>query len=256
VSQYNLQENKKNESDEMVEKKGKGLAEKGKAEEEKICSYRNTAIIVGALFIIATVTAIVSIVFLGTSLEGSNYLTKVSENENGIIIAVIFWLILAISVMGIGFFMFPILKKYNEGLAMGYVSFRLTEAILIIVSSIGLLSLLTLSQEFVSGNLDVTYYKSSGTLLRALYDWSFVIGTLIFLGLGGLPLYYITYQLKLVPRWLSVWGLIGAACVLLYGLISLFDLDPSILAAPIAVQEMVFAVWLIVKGFNLSAIES
>jgi hypothetical protein len=83
-----------------------------------------------------------------------------------------------------------------------------------------------------------------------------VIGTLIFLGLGGLPLYYITYQLKLVPRWLSVWGLIGAACVLLYGLISLFDLDPSILAAPIAVQEMVFAVWLIVKGFNLSAIES
>jgi hypothetical protein len=92
--------------------------------------------------------------------------------------------------------------------------------------------------------------------LKALFDWSFIIGTMIFLGLGGLVLNFILYQLKLVPRWLSVWGLVGAACVLLYGLISLFDYDPAILAAPIAVQEMVFAVWLIVKGFDTSAIGS
>lgn len=218
--------------------------------------YRKTAIIVGLLFIIATVTAIISIVFLGSSLEGSDYLTKVSENETGMIISVIFWLILAVSVMGIGFFMYPIIKKYNEGLAVSYAGFRLTEAILIIISSISLISLLTLSKEFVAGSLDVSYYQPSGTLLMALNEWSFVIGTLIFLGLGGLPLYYVLYQLKLVPRWLSAWGLVGAASVLLYGLISLFDLDPAFLAAPIAIQEMVFAVWLIVKGFNTSAIDS
>jgi hypothetical protein len=174
--------------------------------------YRKTAIIVGVLFIIATVTAILTIVFLGSTLDPPDYLTAVSANVNQVIISVIFWLILAVSVMGIGVMMFPILKKHNEGLALGYV-------------------------------------------------WSFEIGTLIFLGLGGLPLYYILYQSKLVPRWLSGWGLIGAALILLYGLLGLFGLTAdsmilNILAAPIAVQEMVFAVWLIFKGFIPQEIQS
>jgi len=91
--------------------------------------------------------------------------------------------------------------------------------------------------------------------LLALQNWSFEIGTLIFLGLGGFFIYYPLYELKLVPRVLSIWGLIGAACVLLYGLLGLFGLTAdsvalNVLAAPIAIQEMIFAVWLIIKGFN------
>ena len=216
-----------------------------------------TARIIGALFIIATVTAIVSIVFMGSTLDDPDYLTKVSENDNNMIVSVIFWIILAVSVAGIGFMMYPILKKYNEGLAQGYIAFRLIETILILAAAISLQSLLTLSQEFVKAEaLNTAYYEPSGTLLKALFNWSFIIGTMIFLGLGGLVLNYILYQLKLVPRWLSVWGLIGAALILLYGLISLFDLDPTFLSAPIAIQEMVFAIWLIVKGFNSSAIAS
>ncbi len=223
---------------------------------KKMDLYRKTAIIVGVLFIVATVTAIVSIAFMGSTLDGPDYLDKVSDNENGMIISVIFWIILAVSVAGIGFMMYPILKKYNEGLALGYVSLRLIETILILAAAISLQSLLTLSQEYVAGDLNATNYEPSGTLLKALFNWSFIIGTMIFLGLGGLALNYMLYQLKLVPRWLSVWGLVGAAMVLLYGLISLFDLDPAILAAPIAVQEMVFAIWLIVKGFNPPEIDS
>jgi len=224
-------------------------------------SYRKTAIIVGLLFIIATVTAILTIGFLGSTLETPLNFATVSANEFQVIMAVIFWLILAVSVMGIGFMMYPILKKHNEGLALGYISLRLTEAILIIVASIGLLSLLTLSQEYVAGTLDVAYYQPLGALLLALQNWSFEIGTLIFLGLGGLFLYYPLYELKLVPRALSIWGLIGAACVLLYGLLGLFGLTSdsmtlSLLAAPIAIQEMVFAVWLIVKGFSPQKIKS
>ncbi len=247
----------------MVKEKEKRESEKEKEEEEeKMDSYRKTAIIVGVLFITATVTAILSIVFLGSILDDPGYLIDVSANENQVIIAVILWLILAVSVMGIGVMMFPILKKYNEGLALGYVGLRLIEAVFIIVASLSLLSLLTVSKEFVqAGALDASYYQPLGTLLLALQDWSFVIGTLIFLGLGGLPLYYILYQSKLVPRWLSVWGLIGATLVLLYGLLGFFGLTTdsmilNLLAAPIAVQEMVFAVWLIVKGFNLPAIDS
>jgi hypothetical protein len=228
-----------------------------KEEDEKMNYYRKTAIIVGALFIIATAITIVGIVFMGSSLEDDPVdLAKIADNENGIIISVICWIILAISVAGIGFFMHPILKKYDEGLSLGYVSFRLIETVLILVSVISLQSLLTLSQEFVAGDLNATDYEPSVILLMALFDWSFIIGTMIFLGLGGLVLNFILYVLKLVPSWLSIWGFIGGACVLLYGLISLFGHDPAILAAPIAIQEMVFAVWLIVKGFNPPAIAS
>ena len=231
--------------------------EKNLQKEKKIDAYRTTSIIVGALFIIATVSTMVSIVFMGTSLEGSDYLDKIADNENGIILSVIFWIILAISVAGIGFFMYPVLKKYHEGLAQGYVAFRLIETTLILVSAICLQSLLTLGQEFVKADtIDTNLYDSSGIILKAIFNWSFIIGTMIFLGLGGLILYYILYKLKLVPSWLSIWGLIGAALVLVYGLVSLFDYDPAILSAPIAVQEMVFAVWIIVKGFDTTSIDS
>jgi hypothetical protein len=239
----------------MVEKE-KQEVETEKAE-EKQDYYRKTAIIVGALFIIATAITIVGIVSMGSSLEDDPVdLLKVADNENGIIIAGICWIILAIAVAGIGFFMHPILKKYHEGLSLGYVSLRLIETVLILVSVISLQSLLTLSQEFVAGDLNATDYEPSVILLMALFNWSFIIGTMIFLGLGGLVLNYMLFKLKLVPVWLSIWGLIGGACVLLYGLISLFGSDPAILAAPIAIQEMVFAVWLIAKGFNSPAIDS
>ncbi|UCG70184.1 MAG: DUF4386 domain-containing protein [Thermoplasmata archaeon] len=233
----------------MVE--GEKKMEPENEKEKKKDYYRQTAIIVGLLFITATAVTIVGIVFMGSSLEDDPVdLVKVVDNETGIIIAGICWIILAISVAGIGFFMHPILKKYHEGLSLGYVSFRLMETVLILVSVISLQSLLTLSQEFVAGDLNAADYEPSVILLKALFDWSFIIGTMIFLGLGGLVLNFILFKLKLVPSWLSIWGFIGGACVLLYGLISLFGHDPAILAAPLAVQEMVFAVWLIAKGFN------
>ena len=224
-------------------------------------SYRKTSIIVGALFIIATVTAILTIGILGSTLDPPEYLTAVTANEKQVILAVICWLILAVSVLGIGVMMYPILKKYHGGLAQGYVGLRLVETMCIIISSIGLLSLLTISKEFSAGTLDATYYQPVGAVLMALQEWSFEIGTLIFLGLGGLALYYGLYQLNLVPRWLSGWGFVGAACVVLYGMLGLFGLTAdslilNLLAVPIAVQEMVFAIWLIVKGFNSSAIDS
>jgi hypothetical protein len=218
-----------------------------------------TAAIVGVLFITATVTAIVAMGFLGSTLDAPDYLVTVAENETQVIIAVILESILAVSVIGIGVLMFPILRKHLESLALGYAAIRLTEAILIVVSSISLLSLLTVSQEYVAGAGDAANYQALGTLLLALRDWAVVFGTLIFLGLGGLPLYYVLYRSRLVPRWLSGWGLIGATLILFTGILGLFGLSPessttTLLAAPIALQEMVFAVWLIIKGFDSAAI--
>jgi hypothetical protein len=120
---------------------------------------------------------------------------------------------------------------------------------------------LTLSQEFVkSGAPDVPYFQTLGTLLLAAHDWAFLLGLTVF-SLGSLVLNYILYQSKLIPRWLSGWGFIGAALTLAASLIpqlgySLSSSIDTLMNSPIALQEMVFAVWLIVKGFNSSAIAS
>ncbi|MGZ7044677.1 MAG: DUF4386 domain-containing protein [Methanobacterium sp.] len=113
----------------------------------------------------------------------------------------------------------------------------------------------------MAGAVNASYYTTLGILLLALKSWAGLLGTLIFAGLGGMTLNYVLYQSKLIPRWLSLWGFIGAALIVLYGLTGIFGLGMgltspyAVLAIPIAVQEMVFAVWLIIKGFNNSAIQ-
>jgi hypothetical protein len=219
--------------------------------------YRKTAMIVGALFIIATVTAVTSLAFLGTALDGPDYILDLPENGNSVTMAVAFELILAMSLIGIGSLMFPILRKQSEGLALGYSIIRLVESVFIVVASVSLLLMLSIGQDYAVGTLNTADSQSTGALLMALREWSILLGTLIFFGLGALVLNYLLYKSELVPRWISVWGVIGGAGVLLYGLIGLFGTDvyamtaTNLLTAPIAVQEMVLAMWLIVKGLNI-----
>jgi len=221
-------------------------------------SYRKTAIIVGVLFITATVAYSLGVIFLDPILGGSDYLTKASENENLVIIGALFVLIDAIAVAGISIVIYPILKKHNETLALGYVGARIAEGVLFIVNVITILTLLTLSQEFVkAGAPNASYYQTLGTLLLAAGDWSFLLGFGLVFTLSALILNFVLYQSKLVPRWLSIWGLVGAVLLFAYYLLQPFSINiVEILVIPIAVQEMVFAVWLIVKGFNSSAIDS
>jgi len=162
------------------------------------------------------------------------------------------------SLVAIPIMLFPILKKHNESLALGYVGARIFEGFFLVVSAIGLLSILSLSQEFVNAVAPVaSYFQTSGALLLAAFDWSSILLDLPF-ALSALMLNYLLYQSKLIPRWLSVLGLIGATLWLATSPLHMFGLSPSLvfLAAPIGVQEMVLAVWLIVKGFNSSAIAS
>jgi len=167
-------------------------------------------------------------------------------------------LIWALAVVGIPVVLFPILKKHYEALAHGFFSLRFIEALSTIVGSIILLTLLTLSQEFVKAGVpDASNFQTLGTLLLAAREWTFMIGSGLVWSLSALILNYMLYQSKLVPRWISGWGLIGATLSFATYLLQFFSIKISdFLFAPIAVQEMVFAVWLIVKGFNSSAIAS
>jgi len=227
-------------------------------------TYRMNARWAGVFYIIATVAPILTIFFigfLGGGVAGEpipDYLGNVSANERHVIIGMLIELIWALAVVGIVVTLFPILRKHNEALALGFSALRFIEAIITVIHSIILLSLLTLSQEFVqAGAPDASYYQTAGTVFLAAREWAFMIGSGLVWSLSALILNYILYQSKLIPRWLSVWGLVGAALSFATYLLQFFSINlTEFLFLPIAVQEMVFAVWLIVKGFNSSSIAS
>jgi len=224
-------------------------------------TYKKTAIIVGVLFIIGTVAASLSIVFTGPILDGPDYLAQVSADENQIIIGALLVLIMGLALAMVPVMMFPILKRHNQVLALGYIVFRgALETVTTIAFVSSLLLLIPLSEEYVkAGAPDASYFQTFGTLLLEADFQTSPIVKIVF-SLGALMLYYVLYQSKLIPRWLSGWGLVGATLHLVSGLLVLFGLltDLPVLGLvwdlPIALQEMVMAVWLIVKGFNPAAI--
>ena len=226
---------------------------------KKMNSEKNSARIVGILFIITTFAAIVSGAFLLPILEAPDYLTKVSENENLVMIGVLFYFIMAAAGASIVLPMYPILKKYNESMALGSVGFRFIEGAIFMVGVFCVLSLVTVSQIFVEvGSPDTSYFQTLGKLLISGYTITHALVPGVFaFSLGALMYYYIFYHSKLVPRWLSIWGIIGVLLGVANGVLDIFSIIPNemismLLDLPIFVNEMVLAVWLIIKGFNSS----
>jgi hypothetical protein len=216
---------------------------------------RRTAVIVGVLFILATAASILGSVVLGSALDGDDYLASFPGGQ--VTLAAVLFLIAATSAFGTAVLLFPILRRHAEGLATGYVGLRAFENILYVAGTVGLLMMLTVSESDAAGATASTDVRVVGAALLALHSWAVLLGTLIFAGLGVLTLNSVLYRSRLVPRWLSVWGLIGGAGVFLYGLLGILGVDAGLgspymlLAMPLAFQEMVFAVWLIAKGLQV-----
>jgi Domain of unknown function (DUF4386) len=226
-------------------------------------THRQAAISVGVMFIIATVTAILGVLFYQPILTGPDYLINGAAHTNQVVLGVLMELILVCTAIGTAIGLFPVLRPYGERMALGHLFFRFLEAVAIFIGIVSVLSLLTLSQAFVAaGAPDASAYQAAGTLLLGVKTWTFMLGPLFFLGLNTLMYSYLLFKSKLVPRPLAILGLSGAALVLCDALLVLFGLTTQayapalLLAMPIAVYEMILAVWLIVKGFNSSAIAS
>jgi len=223
---------------------------------------RKTAIIVGVLFIMALVIFLIGQAIYEPILGSPDYLDNAYPNRVIVIIGILLEFISALAVVLIPVLLFPILKKYNEVLALGYVSFRLFEAVLLSVAQIFKLSLVNLSQEYLNkGGVDASYFKNTGNSIQSVIYWVDHDGlTYIFVfGIGALLLYSALYKSKLIPRWLSIWGLISAVAILIASVMATFGISlvlAMLLVIPIAFQEQVMAIWLIVKGFNPSAIAS
>ncbi len=225
-------------------------------------TYRWTAIIVGILYIIGTVAGVLSVIFTQPVTSAQDYLAAVSANENQIVIGALFVLTMGLALAMVPVVLFPLLKRFNEVLALGYVVFRgALETFTYLAMAVCWLVLVSLAQGYTGAPGTVAFQGLAARLLQ-VSDAINLILILVF-GIGALMLYYVFYQSRLIPRGLSIWGLIAillhlSTCFL--GMFGLMNASPSggtfLLNFPIFLQEMVMAVWLIAKGFSVSAITS
>lgn len=217
---------------------------------------RGTARVVGVLFVVATAAAVVGDYLVRPIRDEKDYLSTFSSHETRVIISMLSELVLAAAVIGIAAMLFPLLKREHEGLAVGYLGARIVEGAIIVLGGISSLLLLTLSRDFLSqGGTDPSAFEPSGTLLLEAREWTDALGTATVFGISALILNWLLYRSELVPRWLSVWGLFGGVLIIIAGVRGLYGHSPSstlsiLLTLPIGLQEMVLAVWLIVKGFS------
>jgi hypothetical protein len=210
---------------------------------------RRAAAWIGVLYIIGTVGMVLSVVVTNAVLSGPAYLAQVAAQPNQVAVGALLLLVAGLALAMVPVVFWPVGKRYNETLAMGYVVFRgALETVLYIVGALGWLLLIALSTQPNAAPL-------AGFVRTAVaVNWGQLIS--IPFALGALMFSLLLYQSRLVPRWLSVWGLVGAALYIVPPLGSMFGLSLGVLMAPLAVQEMVMAVWLIAKGFNTSAISA
>jgi hypothetical protein len=220
-------------------------------------SIRKTAIVVGVFFILAAVTSIIALALYGSILNDPNYIFKSDTNHNPAMWGAFLEIILAFCVIGTSVSLFPVLKKYNESMAIGAVAFRILEAAILVIGIICLLTIVTLNQEATKNTESIL---TASKLLVAIHNWTFLFGPNFALGPSTLLTSYLLYQSKLVPRVIAILGLIGgplifaSATLVLFGFFPQISVWGTIFALPVFAYEMSLAIWLIVKGFNVSSI--
>jgi hypothetical protein len=218
---------------------------------------RKTASVAGVLFILGTVPALLSLPLAAVTVNAPDHLSAIAANESRMVLYTAIKFLMGVACAGIGLALYPILKKYNSGLAFGAAGFRVIEGALHAVGALLYVVLLALSREFVNaGAPPSSYFQTADALIVAATGWLRDSAILLTFGIGAWMYSIVFYQFRLVPRWLSVWGLIGVALTVLGALAVMLHLLPPfgtlqvILNLPILPQELVLAAWLIAKGIQ------
>jgi hypothetical protein len=213
---------------------------------------RRAALTTGLLFIIGDIAGVLSYVVTQGLLDGPDALTKIAANQSHLALGALLVLIMGLALAMIPLVMYPIFKRYNEVLALGTVVFRGALETVAYMACAGIwLVLLGLSREPAALASAGAPHVQTLTRLLVTAEGSVAAWlTAIAFSLGALMFYYLFYRSRLVPRWLSVWGLVGAALYLAWPLSEMFGHGLGLLMAPLAVAELVLAVWLIIKGLD------
>ena len=219
--------------------------------------------VTGVLFVITYITSIPPVLFLyGPLLDDPRYIVGGGAADNGASLGALLELILIVANIGTAVVLYPVVKRVNEILALGFVTARVIESAFIAVGTLSVLSLMTLRQEAAAG-ADAGSLLAVGQSLVALHHWTFLLGPGFVVGVGnGLILGYLMYRSRLVPRRLALLGLIAGPILLvrfvgiLFGVFEPISVLGGLMVVPEFVWELALAVWLIVKGFDASAVAS
>ncbi len=214
---------------------------------------RKTALVAGIFYLITEVTAIGAVLSYGPILTDPTFIVSASDNDTGVLIGAFLEVLLAIAVVGTSVTLYPVIKTYGGGLALGYVAGRIIEAAIILVGVMSLLTILTLRH---GSTTDAPAALTVGRALVALHDWTFLFGPKLALGVNTVLLASLMFRSRLVPRPIAILGLVGGSLVFVSGTAVLFgayaDLSTLGIAAamPVLAWELSVALWMVVKGFR------
>ena len=224
-------------------------------------STRRTAIVAGVFFLITEVTAIAGVLLYGSVLGTPDFIVSPTVDDTGVRAGAFLEVLLAIAVVGTAVTLYPIIKRQNEGTALGHVAGRLIEATIIAVGAISLLAVVTMRNDLAgTTGAEAATAVTVGQSLVAVHNWTFLFGPKLALGVNTVLLAYLMYRSRLVPRAIAVLGLVGGSLIFASGTAVLFGLydDLSVpgvaAAAPVLAWELSVATWMIVKGFQPSPI--
>lgn len=222
-------------------------------------TYRTNAVIAGVLYIVGTVSGILSLGLSEPLRAASDPLAGAAANANQVTSAALCVLLMCLALAMVPVVLYPVLRRHSEVLALGYIVFRgALETVTGMIVPIAWLLLVAMGRSSVQiGAPAVSGLQGAGALLRQAGAGAPFLA--IIFCLGAVMFYTVLYRSRLVPRWITVWGLaavvpyLAAEALAGFGLLDPLSSTATLLYMPMAVQEMVLAVWLIVKGFNLSA---
>ncbi|GIO94454.1 MULTISPECIES: DUF4386 domain-containing protein [Paenibacillus] len=215
---------------------------------------KRMAKVAGALFLVSTCAYMIGSGILDPVLHRPDFLTHLYSDRINVVMGSLLELINAVAVMGIAMLLYPILKKHNEPFALGYFGSRIVESVLLIISTVAPLILIALSHHSISaGTAMHPYFETIGNVLLEAHSMLFQIAMIV-LSLGSLLLCDVLYRSRLVPRFLSVIGFIGYAALLASSCLAIIgqDIGP-VLYVPGAIFEVMFPIWIMIKGFRLHA---
>ncbi|GGS23987.1 hypothetical protein Snoj_19590 [Streptomyces nojiriensis] len=222
-------------------------------------STRRTAIVAGVLFLVTEVAAIGGLALYRPVLHDTGYVLG-SGADTQVFLGALCEFVLALAVTGTGAALYPVLRKRNEGAAIGYVCGRLLEAAVIVVGIINVLSVVTLRRQAEgAASADGSSLVTAGQALVAFHDWTFLFGPNFVLGANTLVLAGLMYTSRLIPRWIAVLGLVGgtmicaSATAVLFGVYEQVSAAGSLAALPVFAWEVTLAVRLLAKGFDAGA---
>ena len=218
-------------------------------------TYRTTARVVGILYVAGLVIGIGGMILIQSILGAPDHLSAVSASSMLLAFGAVLWLMPASGDAAHGVLMFPILKQQqSERIAIGYLGFRIVNAVFISVMVLFILLQIPLASEYIkAAGSDASFLQalSSVFMQGQLYAYNFGMS---FVGIASLMLCYTLYRATLVPRLVAVWGLIGYAILLCGSVLEVLGFNLlTIHAIPGGLWELFIGVWLIVKGFNPSA---